>query len=241
MRKYPAKSGPFEKALYFEQEEIEDVCGTALKSVGLYPDKPEPIRIERFLEKKFGLSPEYEDLPVGIMGYTKFGLDGPEKVVLSASLSDMEGKTSERRIATTIAHEAGHILFHAELFKRHFQRSSPTPFFMDLEPQPDETRAVLCRDIPGASGKSSNYSGRWWEHQANKAIGALLMPFGLLEKTVAPFFEATKKQRTFSETPYLELKKREAAILRLAEFFDVNPVVAKIRLAEIYPVSKISR
>ena len=242
MRKYPAKSGPFEEALYFEQEEIEAVCETALKSVGLYPDIPSPIRIERFLEKKFGLSPEYEDLPDGILGYTKFGPSGPEKVVLAAFLSSTEeDKISERRIATTIAHEAGHILFHAELFKRHFQRSSPTPFFMDLEPQPDGTRAVLCRDIPDASGKSSNYSGRWWEHQANKAIGALLMPFGLLEKTVAPFFEATKRQRTFSETPYLELKKREAAILRLAEFFDVNPVVAKIRLAEIYPVSKISR
>lgn len=241
MRKYPAKAGPFDEALYFEQKEIEYVCETSLKSVGLYPDKPEPIRIERFLEKKFGLSPEYDDLPEGVLGYTKFGLDGPEKVVLSASLSEMGSKTSERRIATTLAHEAGHILFHAELFKNHFQKPTMNQFYIDLEPQPDGTRAVLCRDIPGASGKSENYSGRWWEHQANKAIGALLMPCGLLEKTVAPFFEATKRQRTISEMPYLETKKREAAILRLSEVFDVNPVVAKIRLGEIYPVSKISR
>jgi len=238
LRKYPAKAGPFDEALYFEQEEIENVCETALKSVGLYPDKPEPIRIERFLEKKFGLFPEYDDLPEGVLGYTKFGLDGPEKVVLSVSLSEMGSKTSERRIATTIAHEAGHILFHSELFKRYFRRKLATnQFFIDFEPQPDGTRAVLCRDLPGASDKFSDYSGRWWEHQANKAIGALLMPFGLLEKTVSPFFDAAKGQRTVSEIPNSE---REAAILRLSEVFDVNPVVAKIRFMEIYPISKIS-
>ncbi len=227
MRKYPAVSGPFEKALYFEQEEIEDVCETALMSVGLYPDNPSPIRIERFLEKKFGLSPEYADLPEGVLGLTKFGPRGPEKVILSVSLSETEDRISDRRIATTIAHEAGHILFHAELFQNHFKKYS------------EEERAVLCRDLPETSEKTS-YSGRWWEHQANKAIGALLIPFGLLEKTVAPFLEARKKGEGNPEMPWLGPKQREAAILRLSEFFDVNPVVAKIRLAETYPTSKIS-
>ena len=227
MRKYPAMSGPFEKALYFEQEEIEDVCETALKSVGLYPDNPSPIRIERFLEKKFGLSPEYADLPEGVLGLTKFGLGGPEKVILSVSLSAPEDRISDRRIATTIAHEAGHILFHAELFQNYFKKYS------------EEENAVLCRDLPETSEKTS-YSGRWWEHQANKAIGALLIPFGLLEKTVAPFLEARKKGKSNPEMPWLGPKQREAAILRLSEFFDVNPVVARIRLAETFPTSKIS-
>ena len=220
-------SGPFEKALYFEQEEIQDVCETALKSVGLYPDTPSPIRIERFLEKKFGLSPEYEDLPEGVLGLTKFGPRGPVKVILSISLSDTEDKTSDRRIATTIAHEAGHILFHAELFQSHFKKYS------------EDERAVLCRDLPGTSDRTL-YSGRWWEHQANKAIGALLIPFGLLEQTVAPFLEATKKGNSKPQMPCLGPKHRQAAILRLSEIFDVNPVVAKIRLSETFPTSKIS-
>ena len=220
-------SGPFEKALYFEQKEIEDVCETALKSVGLYPDTPSPIRIERFLEKKFGLSPEYEDLPEGVLGLTKFGPRGPVKVILSISLSDTEDKTSDRRIATTIAHEAGHILFHAELFQSHFKKYS------------EDERAVLCRDLPGTSDRTL-YSGRWWEHQANKAIGALLIPFGLLEQTVAPFLQATKKGNSKPQMPCLGPKQRQAAILRLSEIFDVNPVVAKIRLSETFPTSKIS-
>ena len=238
MRKYPAKSGPFEEALYFEQEEIEAVCETSLKSVGLYPDNPSPIRIERFLEKKFGLSPEYEDLPDGILGYTKFGPSGPEKVVLAAFLSSTEDKISERRIATTIAHEAGHILFHSDLFQSHFNKTSADRFHSDLETQDDGTRTLLCRDLPCTSGKPANYSGRWWEHQANKAIGALLMPLGLLKISVAPFFELPKNEMTYSQIPHLEPKKREEAILCLSEFFDVNPVAAKIRLEEIYPVSK---
>lgn len=227
MRKYPAMSGPFEKALYFEQEEIEDVCETALQSVGLYPDRPSPIRIERFLEKKFDLSPEYADLPEGILGLTKFGPLGPEKVVLSISLSDTEDKISDRRISTTLAHEAGHILFHAELFQSHFKKYS------------EDDRTVLCRDLPGTSDRTS-YRGRWWEHQANKAIGALLIPFGLLEKTMVPFLEATKKGKSKSQGSCLGTKQRQAAIIRLSEIFDVNPVVAKIRLAETFPTSKIS-
>lgn len=241
MRKYPAKSGPFVEALYFDQDEIEGICEAALKSVDLYPDRPEPVRIERFLEKKFGLSPEYEDLPEGVLGYTKFGPDGPERVVLSASLSETEGKPAERRIASTIAHEAGHVLFHSELFMRHFRKPAMARLFTDVRTPPDETRAVLCRDLPGASGNPSDYGGRWWEHQANKAIGALLLPLDLLRETVAPFVEMTKTQGTFFESPYLRPEKREEVVFRLSETFDVNPVVAKIRLEEIYPSSKYSR
>ena len=139
----------------------------------------------------------------------------------------MEDKISDRRIATTLAHEAGHILFHSELFQSHFKKYS------------EDERTVLCRDLPGTSDRTS-YSGCWWEHQANKAIGALLIPFGLLEKTVVPFLEATKKGKSKPQMPCLGPKQRQAATLRLSEIFDVNPVVAKIRLSETFPTSKIS-
>ena len=242
MRKYPSKSGPFEEALYFDQDEIDGVCEAALKSVDLYPETPAPVRIERFLEKKFGISPEYEDLPEGVLGFTKFGPDGPERVVLSSLLSETENRFSERRISTTIDHEAGHILFHADLFKRHFKKPAMKKLFTDFDPVREEVRTVLCRDLPEASAPLfSGYGGRWWEHQANKAIGALLMPFELLEQTVTPFIASSKSRRTLFEVSRLDPEKREAAVLRLSETFDVNPVVARIRLGEIYPASKFSR
>ena len=241
MRKYPSKSGPFEEALYFDQEEIDEICGKALESVDLYPEKPGPVRIERFLEKKFSISPEYDALPEGVLGFTKFGPSGPERVVLSSGLSEGETRYSERRIATTIAHEAGHILFHADLFKKRFNNPPTKRLFDDFEPSNEEDRAILCRDLPNDSpDRSSSYGGRWWEHQANKAIGALLLPFGLLEKTVAPFFVTKKTPKTLFAVPRLDPEKREDAVLLLSEIFDVNPVVAIIRLEEIYLASKFS-
>ena len=242
MRKYPSKSGPFDEALYFDQEEIDEVCESVLKSVDLYPDIPEPVRIERFLEKKFGISPEYDVLPEGVLGFTKFGPDGPERVVLSSLLAEGDSRFSERRIATTIAHEAGHILFHSDLFRQLFKKPPMKRLFLDFDAGADEKRTVLCRDIPESSeNRRSSYDGSWWEHQANKAIGALLMPYGLLEKTVAPLFETKKTPNTFFEVPLLAPEKREAAVRHLSETFDVNSVVAKIRLEEIYPASKFSR
>jgi hypothetical protein len=36
--------------------------GDALKTAGLYPSAPEPIRIDRFVEKRFGRPHDYQDL-----------------------------------------------------------------------------------------------------------------------------------------------------------------------------------
>lgn len=241
MRKYPSNTGPFREALYFEQEEIETICSDVLRSVELYPSMPEPIRIERFLEKKFGISPEYGKLPEGILGYTKFGPSGAEKVVICSSLSEEDCKASERRVATTIAHEVGHILFHSDLFKDLFRKSSMIPFFQNSAEQPDESKMILCRDLPGVLEKSSNYDGRWWEHQANRAIGALLMPRSLMEELLAPLLVSRKMFLGFFEQTIPDPAKRDDAILRLSDVFDVNPIVAKIRLGETYPLQKFAR
>ena len=217
MRKYPSKSGPFEEALYFDQDEIDEICRKALESVDLYPERPGPVRIERFLEKKFGLSPEYDALPEGVLGFTKFGPSGPERIVLSSGLSEGETRLSERRIATTLAHEAGHILFHTDLFVRRFRNMPMKRLFTDFAPQDHGSPPVLCRDIPDASSASSiDYDGRWWEHQANKAIGALLIPLELLEKTVEPYFVTKKTPKALFATPHLEPNVREIAIVRLS-------------------------
>jgi hypothetical protein len=241
MRKYPSNAGPFREALFYEQEEIETICTDVLRSVDLYPSVPEPIRIQRFLEKKFRITPEYGELPDGILGYTKFGTNGAEKVVISRSLSKEDNKTSERRIATTIAHEVGHILFHSDLFKDLFRKSSMRSLFQNSGESPSEKQAILCRDLPGVLEKSSDYDGRWWEHQANRAIGALLMPRCLMKELLTPFLVFKKVLLGLCEQTTLDPAKRDDAVLRLSEVFDVNPIVARIRLEERYPSKKFSR
>jgi len=241
MRKYPSNAGPFREALFYEQEEIETICGDELRSVDLYPSTPGPIRIERFLEKKFGITPEYGELPDGILGYTKFGSSGAEKVVISRSLSEEDGKASERRIATTIAHEVGHILFHSDLFMDLFRKSSMRSLFKNSGESPEGKQPILCRDLPGVPEKSSDYDGRWWEHQANRAIGALLMPRHLMEELLAPFLVSQKVLLGLFDQTTLDPAKRDDVVLRLSEVFDVNPIVARIRLEEKYPSKKFAR
>ena len=70
MRHFRAKRGPTTERPYFKLGEIEEICTDALQSADLYPSSPEPIRIDRFVEKRFG-DFEYQDLPDGVLGFTR--------------------------------------------------------------------------------------------------------------------------------------------------------------------------
>jgi len=65
MRTYRTNAGPVRERPYYKLREIEDICTEALRQVDLYPSTPEPVRIERFIEKRFGVHPEYGELPDG--------------------------------------------------------------------------------------------------------------------------------------------------------------------------------
>ena len=149
---------PFEtaKRLYFTSDQIEKLCEEALRSVNLIPDTPGAVRIDRFLEKKFGISAEYEELPPGVLGFTRFGSDGAESVVVSRSLDEDPSDRSRRRVRSTLAHEAGHILLHASLF----ERGDVTQ--LSLLAAPPEKPKVLCRDEFELSATTGpTYNGKW--------------------------------------------------------------------------------
>src|SRR5690242_9743525 len=115
MKSYRAKSGPFTERTYIPDDEIENTCTDELRALKLYPETPSPVRIDRFVDKRFGVTPEYEELPDGVLGLTQFGTKGVQRISIGRAL-DEEGTTpAERRIRTTVAHEAGHGLFHTRL------------------------------------------------------------------------------------------------------------------------------
>ena len=87
---------------YFTPSQIDNMCCDELRSLGLLPSSREPIRIERFIEKRFNVSPQYEDSPNGVLGFTRFGKNGVKAVVISASLDAEGGKVAGRRARTTI-------------------------------------------------------------------------------------------------------------------------------------------
>jgi hypothetical protein len=225
MKMFRSKSGPFSERPHFEPSEIDRICDDELRREGLYPNLPEAIRIDRFVEKRFGVVPQYEDLPDGVLGFTKFSRNGVAGIVISAALDAEKGKVAERRVRTTLAHEAGHGLLHAYLFALD---EKPLHLF-DADSHADHK--ILCRDVQGEERKSRVYDGRWWEFQANRAIGGLLCPRTLVQEALKPFLVPSGSLGVVT----LDENRREGAIRALADIFDVNPIVAKIRINELYP------
>jgi hypothetical protein len=218
------KSRSTSRQPYFPPAQIDGMCIDELRKAGLYPGSPQPIRIDRFVEKRFGVSPEYEDLPDGVLGYTRFSKNGVDGIVISAALDAEGGKVAERRIRTTLAHEAGHGLLHAHLFA--FDEV-PLGLF-DADSHSDHQ--ILCRDVQGEERKRS-YDGRWWEFQANRAMGGLLCPKPLVQEALKSFLLPAGSLGALT----LPEPRREEAARVLADIFDVNPVVARIRIKELFP------
>jgi hypothetical protein len=213
------------KAPYFTPRQIDNMCCDELRGVGLLPSSPEPVRIDRFIEKRFNVSPQYEDMPNGVLGFTRFGKNGVKAVVISAALDAEGGKVAARRVRTTIAHEGGHGLLHAHLFALD---EIPLHLFDQDSHSADQ---ILCRDVHGDEKEAHRYDGRWWEVQANRAMSSLLCPKPLVLEAMKPFLSPAG----LLGVKVLAEARREEAVRALAEVFDVNPIVTRIRIGELYP------
>lgn len=224
MKQLKGRPGKFTERPFYSHEEIDRICAEELFGTNLYPNEPSPIRIDRFIEKRFGVTPDYDDLDLGILGFTRFGPKGVEAIIVSRSLAEEGTVAAERRVNTTLAHEAGHGLLHGHLFALEHSAS----LFGDGA---DATR-ILCRDGEVAGvGTRQGYDGRWWEYQANRAIGGLLLPRRLVGTCLTGL--VTDRGVGGSVLPSAH---RDEAGRRVAEVFAVNPVVARIRLSDLYPV-----
>jgi len=223
MKVLRSKSGPFVERPYFKDGEIEATCETELIQAKLYPSSPEPIRIDRFIEKRFGITPTYEDLGTDVLGLTRFNARGVGEIVVADALDSESSVTAERRIRTTLAHEAGHALLHTYLFVL----APRTPLFGDTS-EPDKPK-VLCRE--GADGGQIRYKGHWWEYQANCAIGGLLLPTRLALSALEQFLITAGSLGL----PTFDRSRFDEAVRKLAETFNVNPVVARIRIDQLCP------
>jgi len=218
MRKVPTPSGPFPFQLYFEDlGEIDEICLEALKRQSLLPSYPAPIRIERFVEKEFKTALRYEDLGPDNLGCTIFNSSGAvEAILVSRSLEEQNTTPARRRVRSTVAHEAGHGLLHGSLF-------------ID-SPALENKRRILCRSEDILVETQRSYRGRWWEFQANQAIGSLLLPRPLVNS----FLDQSGIEVDPSGARILTPAQRESLAKKAALIFDVNPIVARIRLDSLF-------
>ena len=235
MKSYRTNAGPFTEKPFFRQQDFEQICEDELRRHDLFPPEPAPVRIDRFVEKRFKTQPSYEDLPAGLLGFTRFNPNGVEEIVVSKALDDEGTQVAERRLRTTLAHESGHGLLHAHLFAL---GSPPASLFADgLD---ERSAKILCRS-GGISGSETPRNRkppyRWWEYQANQAMGVLLLPKPLVQAALA----SSLTPRGLIGTPVLPEHQRESAIRLLADTFDVNPAVARLRLDVVFPVAAVEQ
>ncbi len=226
MKTYRASAGPVRERPFYPDADVERICSEELRKLGLYPSSPQPINIDRFIEKRFGVTPEpADDLPASILGYTAFGAKGVQAIYVSRLLFEDETEPGRRRVTTTLAHEGGHGLLHAHLFA--FEADNNLALF-GQDSNVTATK-ILCRDED--TRPRSGYDGRWWEVQANMAMAALVLPKALVLECVKQHLQP---QGALGILALPDLH-REAAIRLVADTFDLNPIVAKHRLSKLFP------
>lgn len=231
MRTYRAAKGPFQEAVHYENRDVEKIVLEELARVQLLPSEPAPIRVDRFVEKRFKVQIESLEMKDGVLGFSEFGPNGVQAVYVAKSLDDDKSVPGQRRLRSTIAHEAGHCLLHAHLFVL----GGSQPLFADSA-DPNSPK-VLCRDLGSDAGMSGSYNGQWWEFQANMAMGHLLMPTPLAKQAAKPFLKSAGSLGA----SVLHEQDLEVAARALAEVFDVNPVVARIRIEKLYQIDRSGR
>jgi hypothetical protein len=219
-----AGGSAFSQTLYFKPGEIDRMCEDELRKANMLPDKPEPIDIELFTESHLECTVDYADIPQGVMGYTYFATTGKPTVVgISPDLDDGTA-TGTHRVRSTFAHEAGHCILHPILFME-----DPTPKLLNHNLD-FEKRRILCRPSDFNQTKQM-YDGRWWEYQANCAIGGFLLPKKLVIIALAPFL--TKSGGLGLEV--LESMNRILAEREVSRIFSVSQAAARIRIEQIFP------
>ena len=186
MRVHSNPGGRFKQARFIKPHEIDDMCVQALAEAGLLPAEPSPIRIDRFIEKHFGCALVYEDVMEGVLGCTLFEKNGAVKAVAVSPGLDDGTVSGARRERSTLAHEGGHCLMHPILF---MEAETQMSFDETHENLDFRERRILCRE-GDISGRGKRYDGRWWEYQANRAIGGLLLPHKLVAQCVTPCFRS---------------------------------------------------
>jgi hypothetical protein len=144
-------------------------------------------------------------------------------MVVARVLADEGTAPAERRINTTLAHEAGHCLLHAHLFA---MEASPITLFGADAVANSTASKILCRD----GQRVGSCDGKWWEYLANQAIGALLLPRKLVRQAADQFSSHGK-----TLLPTIAPDARDLLTKELVVVFDVNRIVADIRIAERFP------
>lgn len=151
-----------------------------------------------------------------VEGVTEFQKTGKPAVKIAAGLASDNRR--ENRLRTTLAHEYGHVHFHAYLW----QAEPPTPDL--LRQNPNANKQICKRD-----GILNAAQSDWMEWQAGYVSGAILMPISRLRQIVSTYME--------SHCLFGVVGSRgthgQALIERVQKEFQVSSDAARVRLLKL--------
>jgi len=218
-------AGHFPRRIFLPHQHIERLCRETLESVGLLPESPQPIRIDRLIFLRFGFEEEYAVLPQHIMGCAKFTKRGLCRITINRELAEERDVVSYRRVRSTLAHEAGHGLLHNDLFiEKLTQEECGQLFGGEAEACDSVTKeGFACR---AEVGIHEVRPFEWWEYQANLAMSSLLLPWHLVTAAAGQRMRAVLDGSGDMDSRIARVEKE------IAEVFDVNRQMVSIRLSK---------
>lgn len=216
---------PWGVRVYFEPREFEAMMADLFLRVdGEVFQSGSGVDVDWVLLKGLGLEADYIELPNGVLGRTLFRRDGVAKIEIARDLAESAetDQLARRRLRTTLAHEAGHVACHQQLFVQ----DTETLSLFGAQNTAQEKPAILCRETSVDAG----YRGEWWEYQANQCMAALLLPKHLFIPQVKQALDA---HGVGSFVEALRGGYDESVIRMLANVFDVSWQAALLRLQEL--------
>lgn len=235
MRIIKDKTGRYPRRLWFEDGELEGVAERhrqgSLSRIGrsgdlaLQVDKFIELYLPAVLKKEIVLDP-YADLirteGPGVLGATYFYEDHLE-VKIHRDLTEEAERTGQwGRYNSTATHEGGHCILHPVIFEDDPNQQS---LFKS-----ERARKISClqRTIEG------EYTGEWWEFQANKVMANLLMPRDLFLQ------HFIRERNAYSIVDNVGLVRNshlfDAVVGYLARTFEASKQAVRIRLKELSQV-----
>lgn len=201
--------------LFFDSEELDTECERIIvdfmerRSGGFRLPVPTD-ELTRLIEEEVDDLDLYAELPDGVEGITDFYPDRRPTVRIAERLS---APRLVHRLRTTLAHEYGHVRFHAPLW-----RKSMSP----LKGTPGSPSWVCSRSGILAASESD-----WMEWQAGYVCGALLIPRSSAE-TLA---KRCKVSRAFPVTSAAPVASNLIQLVSVS--FQMSKFAARVRLVKL--------
>ena len=97
MKTFKSPSGPFVEQPYYTPNDVEAICSDELQKLGFYPSDPSPVRIDRFIEKRFDLQPIKANAGNQKMVLVESGIQGQKLVQTTREKQRTRNKDERER------------------------------------------------------------------------------------------------------------------------------------------------